>query len=277
MTEKAQHGAVMIRSSHEDLSDPTSHLLMPTAEQGPFPPFDRFAETVATKRMQVGLHSHLAEEVVAYVLDGQVHHEDGSGNHAVLHPGSVLVVTAHEEIRHELTMQPSQEGRTARWLSIVLRLPWHSETPPTSIQIKDAGDATDSSDGTVRRPVVGPLARAETYIGLECTDIEFTREADVSVPIDPRRRGVAYVLRGSGMVEKRSIEMGHGALFENVAKVALYGTPGLRVFLATVPEDEGGQARDADADREEPRSRTAKEVRWRSGTDAVNPGPDSRR
>ena len=106
----------MIRSSHEDLSDPTSHLLMPTAEQGPFPPFDRFAETVATKRIQVGLHPHLAEEVVAYVLDGYVHHEDG-GTHTVLSPGSVLVVTAHQEIRHELTMQPSQEGRSARWQS----------------------------------------------------------------------------------------------------------------------------------------------------------------
>src|SRR2546428_391625 len=98
----------------------------------------------------------LAEEVVPYVIDGLVHHEDGSGNHTVLNPGSVLVVTAHEEVRHELTMQPSQEGRSARWLSIVLRLPWHTEAPPTSVQIKDAGDATESIDGTVRRPVVGP-------------------------------------------------------------------------------------------------------------------------
>lgn len=247
MAGKDRRGRVMIRSSHEDLSDPTSHLLMPTAEQGPFPPFDRFAETVATKRMEVGLHPHLAEEVVAYVLNGYVHHADGRGVHTVLSPGSVLVVTAHEEIRHALTMQPSQEGRSARWLSIVLRLPWHTEAPPTSIQIKDAGDAGESLDGTVRRPVVGPLARAETFMQLECTDIEFTREADVSIPIDHNRRGVAYVLRGSGMIEKKSVEMGHGALFENVAKVALYGSPGLRVFIATVPFVEGGEQTDTDA------------------------------
>ena len=247
MEEKGPHGLVMIRSSHEDLSDPTSHLLMPTAEQGPFPPFDRFAETVATRRMQVGLHPHFAEEVVAYVLDGYVHHEDGSGNHTVLNPGSVLVVTAHKEIRHELTMQPYQDGRTARWLSIVLRLPWHTEAPPTSIQIKDAGDATESIDGTIQRPVVGPLARADTFLQLECTDIEFTRETDVSVPIDHKRRGVAYVLRGSGMIEKKPVEMGHGALFENVAKLSLYGSPGFRVFLATVPVTETREEGDADA------------------------------
>jgi redox-sensitive bicupin YhaK (pirin superfamily) len=120
-------------------------------------------------------------------------------------------------------------------LSIVLRLPWHTEPPPTSIQIKDAGDATDSLDGTVRRPVMGPLARAETFLQLECTDIDFMREADVSIPIERGRRGIAYVLRGSGTIEKKPVEMGHGALFENVSKVALYGSPGLRVFLATVP------------------------------------------
>jgi len=247
MAGKAVPGVVMIRSSHEDLSDPTSHLLMPTSEQGPFPPFDRFAETVATRRMQLGLHSHLAEEVVTYVLDGSVHHEDGGGTHTVLSPGSVLVITAHQEIRHELTLQPTQEGRSARWLSIVLRLPWHTEAPPTSIQIKDAGDATESLDGTIQRPVVGALARADTFMRLECTDLEFTREADVSFPIDRHRRGVAYVLRGSGMIEKKPVEMGHGALFENVAKLSLYGSPGFRVFLATVPVTEGRAEADTKA------------------------------
>jgi len=132
-------GRVVIRSSHEDLSEPTAHLLIPTAEQGPFSSFDRFAETVATTACS-SVSSALGGKVVSYVLDGSVHHEDGSGKHAVLYAGSVLVVTAHQEIRHELTMQPALNGRVARALSIVLRLPWHTEPPPTSIQIKEAGD-----------------------------------------------------------------------------------------------------------------------------------------
>lgn len=238
MAESGQPGSVVIRSSHEDLSDPTSHLLIPTAEQGPFPPFDRFAETVATTRLRLGFHPHLAEEVINYVLDGSVHHEDGSGAHAVLHAGSVLVVTAHHEIRHELTMQPAEPGRRARSLSIVLRLPWHTERPPTSIRITEAGDATEGLDGIVQRPVVGPLARAETFVGLECTDIEFTRESDLSFPIDGKRRGLAYVLGGVGRIEKLPVETGHGALMENLSRVAVYGSPGFRVFLATVPVPE---------------------------------------
>src|SRR5207247_9309586 len=117
--------------------------------------------------------------------------------------------TAHQEVRHELTMQPAQEGRSARWLSIVLRLPWHTEAPPTSIQIKDAGDAMESIDGTQRRPVDGPSPRAETFMQLECTDIEFTREADVSVHMNHGSRGVAYVRRGSGILEDEPRDTGN--------------------------------------------------------------------
>src|SRR6266480_204501 len=176
---------------------------MPTTEQGPFPPFDRFADTVANARVQRGLHEHLAEEVVAYVLDGQVHHEDGAGEHTVLRPGSVLLVTAHEQIRHELTMQPSQEGRAARWLSIVLRLPWHTQAPVTSVQIKDAGDA---------------------------------------IPLGRGHRGVAYVLQGHGRIEKEPVEAGMGAVFENLGRLAVHGAPGFRLFLASVPRTDSEES-----------------------------------
>jgi len=175
------------------------------------------------------------------VLDGYVHHEDSIGTHTVLAPGSELVITAQAEIRHGLTMQPSQQGRNARWLSIVLRLPWHTEAPPNALQVKDAGDAVEAPDGTIRRPVTGPLARAETFMGLECTDIEFAREAEASFSIDRKRRGVAYVLRGSGMIEKSGVDKGQGATFENVTRLSMRGSPDFRVFLATVPSPKAAQ------------------------------------
>src|SRR6266567_2186287 len=128
-----------------DASDVTTRLLFPTSQQGPWLPFERFAETIATARKKEGLHSHQTEEVFVYVLEGYVDHESDGGQHATLTEGSVLVLTAHEPIRHELVMQ---KGRSARWLSIVLRIPWHTEAPPTSVQIKEAGDAIEASDGT---------------------------------------------------------------------------------------------------------------------------------
>lgn len=218
-----------------DQDDPQTRLLIPTARQGPFLPFERFAESVAAHRMSFGLHPHVAEEVLTYVLQGYVHHEDAEGHHATLTTGSVLLLTAHREFRHEITLQPRAEAHDARWLSLVLRLSWHTEAPETSVQVREAGDRVQAGDGTSRWPVVGPQARAESAIGLECTHICFDEGAAVSVPLSLGRRGIAYVLEGSGRIERREVAAGEGILFENAPSVALEGPPGFRVFLASVP------------------------------------------
>ncbi len=225
-----------IAAGQIEASDITSRLLFPTALQGPWLPFERLAETIATSRKKEGLHPHQAEEVVVYVLEGYVDHEYDGGQHATLTQGSVLLLTAHEEIRHQLVMQ---KGRSARWLSIVLRLPWHTEPPPTSVQIKTAGDPIEAADGTVQRPIVGSHARADAFTHLEYTDIEFAKAGTAFFRLGKTQRSVAYVLSGSGTFGTEHVEPGHGALLENVSGLSIHGTPGFRVALASVPRPSG--------------------------------------
>src|SRR5213594_5154151 len=215
-----------------DASDKTTSLLFPSREQAPWLPFERFAETMTTSRTKLGRHPHQAEEVVIYLVDGEVDHVDDSGRREALTAGSVAVLTAHQEISHDMEML---RGKRARWLSVVVRLPWHTEPPPTAVQIKTAGDAKEGSDGTVQKPVVGPLARADASSGLECTDIEFARTATGFFRIGHNRRAVAYVLEGSGMIDDVPIKSGSGALLENMSAVAIGGSPGYRLLLASVP------------------------------------------
>lgn len=258
--------------SHPDEDDPETRLLMPTREEGPFLPFERFAETFAKGRMETGLHPHEAQEVVAYILEGYVHHEDATGHHADLSAGSVLVITADQEIRHKLTLQPRREGHNARWLSIVLRLPWHTQSPMTATQVKEASDAMESDDGTIRRAVVGPLARADSAMGLECTDVYFANEADLSLQVGRGRRGIAYVLQGSGSVEKAEVGAGHGVLFENITRLAVHGSPNFRLFLASVPM--------AGSDESYPMGERFQGARFPGGQDRPDPlapGADSSR
>jgi len=215
-----------------DASDVTARLLFPTAQQGPWLPFERLAETIATSRKKGGPHSHQAEEVIVYVLEGFVDHEYDGGHRESLSQGSVLVLTAHDEIRHELVMG---KGRTARWLSMVLRIPWHTEAPPTSVQIKATGDAIEAADGTVLRPIVGSRARADAFTQVECTDIEFAKGGTAFFQLGKTRRAVVYVLSGSGTIGNEHIEPGHGGLVENSSGISIHGSPGFRVALATVP------------------------------------------
>ncbi len=156
-----------------DASDTTAHLLFPTRDEQPFLPFQRFAESMATSRRKGEMHPHQGEEVVQYVLEGYIDHEDGSGNHTSLTEGSLLVLTARDEVRHALRME---RGRTARWLSLVVRLPLTTEVPQTSLQIMTARRPSVGSDGTVRTPLVGSNGPARTSSGLELTDIGFAKE-----------------------------------------------------------------------------------------------------
>lgn len=215
-----------------DASDVTSSLLIPNATQVPWLPIERFGETMATPRKKEGPHPHVAEEVVAYVLEGFVDHEYDGGKAETLEAGSVLVLTAHEEVLHELVMR---KGRSARWLSIVLRIPWHTEPIATSVVTRTAGDPVEAPDGSVKRPVVGPLARADAFTKLELTDIEFAKEGTAFFRVGRDRRAVVYALGGSGAIGDNEIRPGQGALVEHASGISIRGSPGFRVALATVP------------------------------------------
>jgi redox-sensitive bicupin YhaK (pirin superfamily) len=219
-------------TGYVDASDITSRLLIPTSEQVPWLPIERFSETIATSRKKDGPHPHVAEEVVAYVLEGFVDHEYDGGKRETLASGSVVVLTAHDEILHELVMQ---KGRTARWLSLVLRVPWHTEPIPTSVVTRMAGDPIAAADGSVQRPVVGSRARAGAFTGLELTDVEFAKEGTAFFRIGKDRRAVVYVLGGSGSIGETEVMPGQGALVEQASAISLHGSPGYRVALATVP------------------------------------------
>lgn len=221
-----------------DADERTTNLLFPNRNQGPWLPFERFAETITTSRTKIGRHPHRAEEVMMYVLEGAIEHVDDSGRREALTRGTVALITAHEEVSHELA---TVRGKRARWLSLVLRMPWHTEPPPTSVQIKGSGDPRAAADGTVQVPIVGPLARADSFGGLQVLDVEFAKDGTGFFRIGQDRRGVAYALAGSGTVEGSPVEPGSGVLMESVSGVAIGGTSGFRVVLATAPVESGSR------------------------------------
>src|SRR5213594_2962159 len=94
-----------------DASDKTTSLLFPSREQAPWLPFERFAETMTTSRTKLGRHSHQAEEVIIYLVDGEVDHVDDSGRREALTAGSVAVLTAHQEISHDMEMLKGKRAR----------------------------------------------------------------------------------------------------------------------------------------------------------------------
>src|SRR5439155_23955230 len=64
-----------------DASDTTAHLLFPTRDEQHFLPFQLLAESMSTSRRKGEMHPHIGEEVIPYVLERYINHEDCSVNH----------------------------------------------------------------------------------------------------------------------------------------------------------------------------------------------------
>ncbi len=76
-----------------------------------------------------GRHPHRDMEIVTYVLEGELEHQDSTGNRGVIRPGEVQVMSAgtgieHSEFNHskekpvhllQLWILPRTDGRKPRW------------------------------------------------------------------------------------------------------------------------------------------------------------------
>jgi redox-sensitive bicupin YhaK (pirin superfamily) len=75
------------------------------------------------------LHPHKNMEIITYVLDGALAHQDSVGNRGVIHPGEVQVMSAGKGIFHaehnaskdqplrlmQIWIEPKHTGNTPRW------------------------------------------------------------------------------------------------------------------------------------------------------------------
>jgi redox-sensitive bicupin YhaK (pirin superfamily) len=75
------------------------------------------------------MHPHRDMEIITYVLEGALTHEDSVGNKGVVHPGEVQVMSAGKGILHaernaskdqpvhllQIWIEPRHKGNTPRW------------------------------------------------------------------------------------------------------------------------------------------------------------------
>jgi redox-sensitive bicupin YhaK (pirin superfamily) len=208
----------------------TSRTVLPSAGQGPWPPFERVGEIVATAGRKLPAHAHEHQEVVTYVIEGFATHVLGAAAPEPLRPRSVVVLAAPGKITHALS---PAEGSTIRWASVVVALPPASAGAPTE-QRAQLGDPAPQPDGTVVRRLVG-AGGLRSQVALECDEIEFVASGTSFRRIGHDRRAVLYAFRGRGRVDAFPVEEGEAALIERVSGIGLHGEPGFRALLASVP------------------------------------------
>lgn len=217
-----------IEDSH--LAPGYSRVLFPTARQADWLPFTRFTESVSTSQKKVGMHRHSGEEVVLYVIEGSLQHSDDAGRSTVLGTYSVLVLSAPQEIQHEISLR---RGRSARWLAMTLPLAGPEGKPAISVLRPPVDAPAPTPEGALHRTFLGSRTLTLTASRLVGHDVEFVSPGAMFLPVGADRKGVAYVLRGTGTISQHPAEAGEGVLLDGVPGVEVEGGDGFRVVLVT--------------------------------------------
>ncbi|MCI4357461.1 MAG: pirin family protein [Thermoplasmata archaeon] len=220
-------------SSQMDLDDVSGRTLFPSPNQGPWMPFVRVAETTISRQVGVSEgHDHRAEEVLNYVIEGRVEHEDDEGVTSLLEAGMVSLLTARLVGHHNLTAKTPPR---ARWLSVTVQCPPTAGGPPHLVQRARGPVPTRAGEGCTERHLVGRGGAVASGSGLDCVEFEFGAAGQCVCRVGRERRAVAYVFEGTAWISDQLVDAGAGALLEGVAEVSLRAKAGTRVLLASAP------------------------------------------
>ena len=141
-------------------------------------------------------HPHRDLEIVTWVLDGALRHEDSHGHTGVVHPGQVQRLSAGSGVRHT---ERADEART-RFVQMWLR-PDDAGRPPSYAQRDVAADLADGDLVPVASgdPGVAAVVRVRTG-GAVLSVARLTPGGSVELPDAPHVH--VFVARGSVEVEQ---------------------------------------------------------------------------
>lgn len=164
-----------------------------------------------------GTHGHRDMEIVSYVLEGALAHQDSMGNGATITPGEVQRMSAGTGVRHSEYNHAAD--RETHFLQIWI-LPSRSGIAPGYEQKRfDDADkrgrlrlvaAPDGRDGAVTIH-----ADASIHAGL------FDGDETATLALAPGRLGYVHVARGEVEVNGQRLGAGDAALLREEAQVAL--------------------------------------------------------
>ncbi len=174
-----------------------------------------------------GKHGHRDMEIISYVLEGELAHQDSMGNVKGIPPGDVQRMSAgtgvmHSEFNHA-------QGRTTHFLQIWLLPNATGIAPGYEQKTIPAADKRGklrlvaSPDGA--QDSVTIHADALVYAGL------FDGAESAELALDPARKGYVHLVRGTLEVNGRRLDAGDALLLEGESRIVLGNGAGAEVLV----------------------------------------------
>lgn len=185
-----------------------------TEEFDPFLLFDDFRNDIPDDYLKgFPWHPHRGIETITYVLAGTVEHGDSIGNRGEIEAGDIQWMTAGSGIVHQEMPRGDAQGRMhgfQLWAnlpsSLKMTSPHYQEVKSAEIPevIEDDGTRVKVVAGEFwgKKGAVDGISAEPTYL-----DVSVAPGRTVTLPMDTRRQGFAYVFAGSGRFKDASEPM----------------------------------------------------------------------
>jgi len=161
-------------------------------------------------------HPHADMEIITYVLEGELQHEDSMGNRAVIKPGEVQVMHAGTGVHHS-EKNPSQDPTHLLQIWILPDKSGHAPGYEQGIKLNSTHQnrltLIASPDGRELSSKIHQDVRL--YIG------RFDATRSIDVELKPDRHAWIQVTRGSISVNGSELSPGDGAAISEETKLSI--------------------------------------------------------
>lgn len=175
-----------------------------------------------------GTHGHREMEIVTYVLDGGIQHQDSLGSGGVIVPGELQHMSAGTGIRHS---EYNASSTTAAHMLQIWLLPSKAEIPPSYSQQK----FPIAEEHNLLHLLASPEGRNGSLKWVTDAELYASRldpGAKVEHAFGERKYGWVQMARGSATVNGEALTQGDGLALSEEAEVSiLAGGDGAEVLF----------------------------------------------
>ena len=166
-----------------------------------------------------GAHGHRDMEIISYVIDGALQHQDNIGNGSIIRPGDVQRMTAGTGVRH--SEMNASDADPVHFLQIWV-LPEREGLTPGYEQ---KAFTTEDKRGVLR--LVGSRDGRDGSVTIH-QDVNLyatvlTRDEAVEAELAAGRKGWLQIVRGAVSVNGKTLEAGDGAAVSGPEAIELLG------------------------------------------------------
>ncbi len=176
-------------------------------------------------------HPHDNMEILTYILDGALEHQDSMGNGSVIRPGQIQTMTAGTGITHsefnpsktepvhllQIWMLPEEKGLEPSYGEYTFNI----EARKADLQLIASRDGREGS--------------AVIHQDLALYTSVLTENDSVHHELEPNRHAWIQVTRGSILLNEIELNAGDGAAVSDEQKLSVTGTANSEVLLFDLP------------------------------------------